>query len=285
MKECPKCKTIFPDDMFYCLDDGTPLDAQRIENVDPTAPTEAAYNLGHAARTEVLPNAGRASPTEVLPVAGHSIPTQNVVYNESPATRSSTKPAYVVIAVLILVCVALGSALLVLNRNQIFSMQTQGNVPANDVKSTPLPSPVASRSPQSNAAVPTPTAKPPTANLTAAGKWKGEWSTTSGTLLDFELTLTETDNKAVEGQIRWTLRKTARPDKMDKIGLSATEYVHGTFDPTTGDLKMRGFNKDDPNGVLVMLDEYKLTVSPDGRSLTGLARNGGKWNGHIRLTK
>ena len=72
---------------------------------------------------------------------------------------------------------------------------------------------------------------------------------------------------------------------MNKVGLSAIEFVRGTFDPANGIVKMSGYRKDDPDGVLVMLDEYKLTVSPDGKSLTGLARNGGKWNGHLRLSR
>ena len=125
----------------------------------------------------------------------------------------------------------------------------------------------------------------PGANISPVGKWTGEWSTDSGTLLDFDLTLTDTGNNRVEGQIKWTLRKTVRPDKMDKIGLSATEYVRGTFDPATRTLNMNGYSKDDPNGVLVMLDVYKLNVSADGHTLSGLARNGSKWNGHIKLTR
>jgi hypothetical protein len=48
---------------------------------------------------------------------------------------------------------------------------------------------------------------------------------------------------------------------------------------------MSGYSKDDPNNVLVMIDDYKLTVSQDGRTLTGVARNGGKWNGHVRLSR
>src|SRR2546426_721049 len=97
MKECPKCKKIFAEDLFYCLDDGTPLSVQQTVNVDPTATTEPAYNLGYAAATEVLPHAGRVAPTEVLPVAGPSIPTREIVYNDPTTTRSSSKMAYAAI--------------------------------------------------------------------------------------------------------------------------------------------------------------------------------------------
>jgi hypothetical protein len=90
---------------------------------------------------------------------------------------------------------------------------------------------------------------------------------------------------ALDGSIRWTMRQTARSDKNDKIGLSATEYVRGTFDPTTGVINLTGYSKDDPNNVLVMVDVYKLQISTDGRKLTGKARNGGKWNGKVDLSR
>jgi len=34
-----------------------------------------------------------------------------------------------------------------------------------------------------------------------------------------------------------------------------------------------------------MLDVYKLNISSDGHTLSGLARNGGKWNGHLKLNR
>ncbi len=46
---------------------------------------------------------------------------------------------------------------------------------------------------------------------------------------------------------------------------------------------MRGGNKDDPNNILVMLDQYRLNLAADGRTLNGVARNGGKWNGRVSL--
>jgi hypothetical protein len=103
-------------------------------------------------------------------------------------------------------------------------------------------------------------------------------------LFDFDLTLSR-QVMALDGSILWTMRHTARTDKSDKIGQSATEYVRGNFDPTTGTVNLTGYSKEDPNSVLVMLDVYKLQISADGKKLTGAARNGGKWNGKVDLSR
>jgi hypothetical protein len=196
---------------------------------------------------------------------------------------------YVVIALLALVCIGLAGAVLVTNLDRFLPTRDAVNRKADDSRTT-TPVPISTTPPNSTAASPASTASTPILKqagkeLIASGKWRGQWSTDSGTLLDFELTLSDTPNNSVDGQIKWTLRRTVRPDKVDKIGQSAIEYVRGTFDPTTGSLKMSGYNKDDPNNVLVMVDDYKLTVSPDGKTLNGQAKNGGKWNGHVRLSR
>jgi hypothetical protein len=118
-----------------------------------------------------------------------------------------------------------------------------------------------------------------------AGRWKGGWSTASGTTADIEFSLNETGGNQIEGQIRWTLRKTVRPDKRDKVGLSAIEHIRGVYDPQTRLLTLKGYRKDDPDNVLVMVDDYRLTVSEDGRRITGRAKNGGKWNGVLSMDR
>jgi hypothetical protein len=274
MKECPNCKKVYTDDLFFCLYDGVSLTEIR-NGVDHSAPTEVAYDVGSSLRTEVLPNVGGPAQTQISPQF------------EMPQQKSHSILLYVAIGALALACVTLAAAMIAMNRDLIFPASNTNTKAGNETKPTPAPSPVASNTTQSTKtirAVNTATDQP-TANLNPAGKWKGEWSTASGTLLDFELTLNETGSNNLEGQIKWTMRKTARPDKMDKIGLSATEFVRGTFDPATGSVNMSGYGKDDPNNVLVMLDVYKLNVSSDGHTLSGSARNGGKWNGHIKLTR
>ena len=272
MKECPNCKKIFADDLFYCLDDGTPL-AEFGSDIDHTAPTEVAINVGQAARTEVLPNRGRPTDAELPSPREQSIP------------RPPSKLPYVAIGALTLACISLAAAMIVINRDRIFPTQETKANATNEPKSTPSPV-MSNSSPPGNAAKSVnKVAAQPAATFNPTGKWKGEWTTDSGTLLDIEISLTDSQNNALDGQIRWTMRRTARPDKTDKIGLSATEFVRGSFDPATGSVKMSGYSKDDPNNVLVMVDTYKLNISADGHALSGLARNGGKWNGHLRLSR
>ena len=138
-----------------------------------------------------------------------------------------------------------------------------------------------------NAAVP-PTANAPMPSRqasTATGRWSGSWSSPSGAYLDVVFNLNDDGTGRVSGQIDWTLRRTRRPEKMSKIGMSAIEYVNGTFDPVSRKLSLQGYRKDDPNGVLVMLDQYRLTRSPDERSMSGSAKNGGKWNARINAAR
>jgi hypothetical protein len=259
MKECSQCKRIFADDLFFCLFDGTPL----------PAPHKAA---DRSAATEVLRSAVISQPTEVVP-------------KSSLADPKPSKLPYIVIAVLALVCVGLGGLVLVNNVDRFLpSRETQSKKEEYVTISPGSPAPTSRENTPmtANSALAT---TPPPRTLIASGKWTGDWSTGTGALLDFELSLSDTGNEGISGQIKWTLRHTTRPDKMDKVGLSAIEFVRGRFDPVTGDLRLSGYGKDDPNNVLVMVDEYKLTVSADNRTLTGLARNGGKWNGHVRLSR
>ena len=272
MKECPDCKKLFTDDLYYCLYDGVAL-IQHGQSVDPSAPTEPTYKVGSSDPTQVLPR----------PVP----PTQKISNLEQPASSSPSKLLYVVIGALAAICAVLAVALIAVNFDHIFPSRENKNEPVNDAKATPTPSPVAaspSPTPNTVRSVNQTVGQPPIA-YNPTGRWKGDWSTVSGTLLDFELNLTETGNNNLDGQIKWTLRKTARPDKADKIGLTAIEYVRGKYDPSTGLVNMSGYSKDDPNGVLVMLDVYKLNISSDGHTLSGLARNGGKWNGHVKLNR
>lgn len=263
MKICPKCKRSYTDDLFFCLDDGTSLAGVNI--VDPTARTEVAIDVDQARPTEVIPQVITA---EIKPKKNY---------------------AMLVAGVLAVVCAMLFGALVVV----YFGLTPRDEkAVANTASLAPTASPTPAVAP-STINVVTPAANTNTKQtstttttvLDPGGRWKGEWSTVSGTLFDFELTLDADPAGTLDGRIKWTMRRTARPDKTDKIGLSATEFVRGTFDPQTGKVQMSGYRKDDPDSVLVMLDAYKLDLSTDGRSLTGLARNGGKWNGHIKLAK
>ena len=272
MKQCPNCRKTYGDELFFCLDDGSPL-SKLIPDPDPNAPTEAAFDIGSSLRTEVLPG---------------NFPTPKTTTFQAPSRPASSKLPYIIIALLIFVCGTLAAILVGMNLDRIFPQK--GTATAN-VTVTPYPTPQSpSPSPgigrNINAAT-TPESQPgKTPRIyDARGKWIGDWSTESGTLFDFELTLTETSSDTLDGRVVWFMRRTARPDKRDKIGLTATEYVRGTIDRTTGLVNLSGYKKDDRDGMLVMLDVYRLTLSADGNNLNGQARNGGKWNGRVRLSR
>jgi hypothetical protein len=120
-------------------------------------------------------------------------------------------------------------------------------------------------------------------NTSPTGNWSGDWSSPSGAYLKQNISLKEDGNGNVSGQIVWTLMKTNRAEKMNKIGLSGTEYVSGQYDSSSQTLSLRGYRKDDPNEILVMLDSYHLKIS--GSRLSGFAKNGGKWNGRMNLSR
>ncbi len=279
MKECPNCKKVYSDDLFFCFDDGSPL-RNIVERSDPNALTEAAHDVISSLRTEVLPN---PIPT----------PKTAVVQQPDPAQpRVPSKLPYVAIILLVLTCIGLAATLIVLNLDRFTTQQKTNETVVNNnnnknittamqtVTSTPYVANTANAATTSGSKQ----VENQITNFDPGGKWKGEWSTASGTLLVFDLTLTLNGND-LDGQVKWTLRRTVRPDKADKVGLSAIEFVRGKYDPTTGDINLTGYGKDDPNNVLVMTDVYRLKISSDGRRLTGAARNGGKWNGRVNLSR
>src|SRR5258706_9026434 len=253
MKECPNCKKLFSDELSYCLYDGVPL-TEYIEGVDQSAPTEAAYNVGRADPTEVLPSLAGSDPTKVLP--SQSLPiTQSSIKIEPPPSKPHSKLPYFAIGALALACIALALTLVVMNLDRLIPTPDPKAKIGNDVKTSPMPSSVAAvnSSPSTNAikAV-NQTVDPPAAVLNPTGKWKGEWSTPSGTFLDIEIDLSRAAGNDVEGKINLTLGRTGRPDKMDKIGLSATEYVRATFYPAPGVILLIGYKKNHPTGGLLM---------------------------------
>jgi hypothetical protein len=125
----------------------------------------------------------------------------------------------------------------------------------------------------------------PIAKLSPHGRWVGDWSSPSGAYLTIVMDLNDDGTGSVAGKIEWTLRRTTRPEKINKIGLSATEFVNGHFDPVSRTLNLNGYRKNDPNNVLVMLDSYRLALSGDTHRLNGTARNGGKWNASVNVSR
>ena len=117
-----------------------------------------------------------------------------------------------------------------------------------------------------------------------SGRWQGEWSSLVGTTFSANVNLAATGNgNGVQGTINWMMISTPQATKQAKIGLTAVEYVRGSYDPTTRMLVMAGYKKDDPNNVII-LDKYRLTLG-EGGILGGATWNGGKWRGRLSLSR
>jgi hypothetical protein len=255
MKRCPKCQQIFPgDDSVFCIDDGATL-------VPHTATPDSGYISGDA-------------------------PTQVLQRPSSPPAggENSTKWLYLVIGVLATALVA-GGVIIYLTRGK---EDKPGNTPAAANTNYKTVTPDNSAPAKNTAAVNTPAAPgntAPSMRLSPGGNWAGDWTSPSGAYLTIKVNLDDDGAGNVQGQIEWTLRRTTRPEKMNKIGMTAIEYVRGKYDPSTRNLTMSGYRKDDPNNVLVMVDDYRLGLTADNRGLNGAARNGGKWDGKIKLQR
>jgi hypothetical protein len=245
MKQCLKCGQSFTDDNSFCLHDGAVL-----------------------SQVVVSPN---MLPTQV-------VSSPKIEQPISPGIRMT----YVGLIVLLIAVVSCAGYVMYSNfaapgdaRYQTIRVSNNKNSDRVDTGPSPeLPPP--SKSLISNPVTPM-TASP-------SGQWSGNWSSSSGAYLKFDLSLNESGGKA-DGQINWTLIRTTRPDKINKIGSTATEYVSGRFDPATRQVTLGGYRKDDPNNMLVMLDQYRLNLAADGRTLRGSARNGGKWNARVDLAR
>jgi hypothetical protein len=128
----------------------------------------------------------------------------------------------------------------------------------------------------------TPVPQPPKPDISPAGNWQGQW-TNGKAVYGQQFTLKDDGNGRISGQIVHTLQSTMNSKKMEKIGLTAVEYVQGSYDSTTGIINLSGVRKDDPNG-LIILDKYRLSLAGDNSTLAG-ATVGGKTRGQISLRR
>ena len=120
-------------------------------------------------------------------------------------------------------------------------------------------------------------------NLNPAGSWSGDLSYPSGASFSAQADLTDEGGGRVRGQIVWTLVRTGNRGKTDKIGLSATEFVQGTYDAATRMLSLNGYNESDANN-LIILDKYRVILAEDNRRLNGYSF-GGRVRGNFSLKR
>lgn len=243
MKRCPKCGLALTDDNDFCLEDGTRLLADSGNQAFGGMQTSGEM------------------PTQFVPRP------QSVT---APPTTGSSPVLYLVIGVLATALAAVGGYLLLL-RNDGKKLETVASATPQAISttsstppSTPSPMPA-----EPAAAIPTAAVS----GLSPSGAWSGEWvHRKQSSAFTAVVNLNEL-NGTVSGQIVWTLRRHTNPEKMNKMGLTATEYIQGTFDPVSRMVRLRGVRKDDPNS-LVILDRYNLSLSQDGQTMSGQSKNG-----------
>lgn len=95
-------------------------------------------------------------------------------------------------------------------------------------------------------------------------------------IFSFKLQFSVGDDNIIEGMFAWKAEKVPK-NSVVAVGAVVNEYIRGTYDPTTRELKLAGFKLE---GVGGYVDEYRLTIGVDGKSLEGKNKGGpnGKWD-------
>ncbi len=247
MKKCPSCQQLFDDSNDFCLNDGTPL-----------VGGSAAFH----------------TPTQVIQTRG------------SGSFQQTSKPTSPILYLIIgLLAAGFVAALIFIfavpgRNDEAKKSEPTGSVAPGITTPNALPPAADSKTAATNGAPPPRV----TSQLSPGGDWSGEIIYPSGSVFSARLTVADSGDGQVSGQILWTLLRTTNQNKMHLAGTSATEFVRGTFDPDTRRLVVSGHSKNDPTGDLIILDKYRLTMSTDGRSLTGFSF-GGKTRGRLTLRK
>lgn len=126
--------------------------------------------------------------------------------------------------------------------------------------------------------------KPPLPVSVLAGEWHGQWTAPSGYLFTATLALKVAPDGIADGQFVWTLKRSPLAEEQRKLGMSAIEFVSGKVDSAAGTVTLAGTRKDDPHDV-IFTDRYRLVVGENGRTLGGVSRNLGDWDGLVFLQR
>lgn len=119
------------------------------------------------------------------------------------------------------------------------------------------------------------------APLETATAWDCIWlEAGTDNLFECEMFLTVAPDGSLSGSIHWTVTRGPMPYYDGKLGLSAVEYIIGTYVQAAGTMEFRGTSKDDAHEI-IGLDVYRLEVSSDGRWLFGPTASNETWKGRF----
>ncbi|MFI5002057.1 MAG: hypothetical protein ACHQK9_19420 [Reyranellales bacterium] len=126
--------------------------------------------------------------------------------------------------------------------------------------------------------------KPPLPADDLAGEWRGQWTSPSGYFFTTTLKLQVAADGTAQGQFVWLLLHTPLPQESKKLGMHGTEFVSGRVDKAAKSVTLAGTRKEDPDDV-IFTDSYRMIVSENGRTMGGVSRNLGDWDGQIFLAR
>lgn len=114
----------------------------------------------------------------------------------------------------------------------------------------------------------------------------GTWTRLgTGYIFDFDLKLEHGTGNKVQGYFDWKFVQYDENDPFsvsyykDKVGLTAREYVKGTYEPASKTYHVTGYAKDDPD-TIISLDEYLLKLDSNG-DIGGETSSKNTWLGRI----
>lgn len=126
-----------------------------------------------------------------------------------------------------------------------------------------------------------PAAEPPPPS--ASTIWDGECRNPTGYVYSCRVRIKISAANRVTGSIQWSLKASPRADEQLAIGRKAKASVKGTFDPSSRRIAIGSYSEDDPYRM-IEVNEYTLSLSADGRTLSGETYNDGVWLGTLSAT-
>ena len=107
-----------------------------------------------------------------------------------------------------------------------------------------------------------------------AGSWEAIWANPTTPEWEYSATL---QIKIQDGQVTGTNSWRVVRSPYNWTGKTAKELLSGTYDAAKRLVLLEGRSKEDPDDVIA-LDCYRLTLSRDGRALSGSTKSSGDWS-------